>query len=258
MERPALPDGSTSAVVAIIGATGGIGSHLARRLVADGRQVWLAARSEAPLAALSAELQMPHAVLDATQPDLVVEWLQRVYTQAGPLLGLVNCAGSLLLKPAHLTSSDEWQATLAANLTTAFAAVKAAGRVMAGSGGSVVLISSAAAQIGLAHHEAIAAAKAGVVGLAKAAAASYAAKNLRFNAVAPGLIQTPLTERIWSHAAAAQASLAYHALPRLGLPADITSVIAWLLDPCQAWVTGQVFTVDGGLSGVKPPPQRAR
>ncbi len=123
------------------------------------------------------------------------------------------------------------------------------------SGGSVVLMSSAAARIGLSNHEAIAAAKAGVIGLTLAAAASYGPKGLRFNAVAPGMVKTPLTERLWSNPTAAKASLAYHALGRLGEPEDIAAMIAWLLDRRQNWVTGQVFGVDGGLAGVKPQPR---
>jgi NAD(P)-dependent dehydrogenase (short-subunit alcohol dehydrogenase family) len=88
----------------------------------------------------------------------------------------VNCAGSLLLKPAHLTSQAEFEQTVAASLTTAFAAVRAAGRVLAAQpdGRRVVLVSSAAARTGLANHEAIAAAKAGVIGLTMSAAATYA------------------------------------------------------------------------------------
>jgi NAD(P)-dependent dehydrogenase (short-subunit alcohol dehydrogenase family) len=169
----------------------------------------------------------------------------------GRLDGIANCVGSVLLKPAHLTSESDWSRTLSLNLGTAFAAVRAAGRVMRG-GGSVVLVSSAAARVGIASHEAIAAAKAGVIGLALSAAASYASRGLRFNVVAPGLVRTPLTERITGNETAARASTAMHALGRLGEPADVASCMAWLLAPEQSWVTGQVIGVDGGLSAVRP------
>jgi NAD(P)-dependent dehydrogenase (short-subunit alcohol dehydrogenase family) len=122
---------------------------------------------------------------------------------------------------------------------------------MAAQGGSVVLVSSAAARIGLANHEAIAAAKAGIEGLALAAAASYAPKGIRVNCVAPGLTRTPLTAKLWQNDLVAKASAGMHALGRLGAPEEIASAIDWLLDAEQGWVTGQVIGVDGGLSRVR-------
>jgi NAD(P)-dependent dehydrogenase (short-subunit alcohol dehydrogenase family) len=115
------------------------------------------------------------------------------------------------------------------------------------SGGSIVLMTTAAARLGLANHEAIAAAKAGVIGLMQSAAASYASRGIRVNAVAPGLVKTGLTERIWSKETSAEYSRNMHALGRLGEPKDVASLIVWLLDPENDWITGQVFGVDGGL-----------
>jgi NAD(P)-dependent dehydrogenase (short-subunit alcohol dehydrogenase family) len=159
--------------------------------------------------------------------------------------------GSILLKPAHLTNSAEWHSTLAQNLTSGFGCVRAAGRLLKADGGSVVLVSSAAARIGLANHEAIAAAKAGLEGLVRSAAATYARQRIRFNAVAPGLVRTPLTRGLVSTELAEKASLAMHPLGRLGEPADVARAIAFLLDPAQDWITGQVLGVDGGLADVK-------
>ena len=95
----------------------------------------------------------------------------------GQVHGVANCVGSLVLKPSHLLSEEEWDATIATNLKSAFAVVRAATGVMTPQGGSIVLLSTAAARIGLANHEAISAAKAGVEGLALAAAALDAAKG---------------------------------------------------------------------------------
>ena len=97
----------------------------------------------------------------------------------------------------------------------------------------------------------IAAAKAGVIGLAQSAAASYAAKNIRFNVVAPGLVKTKLTQKIWETEKAASTSRAMHALGRLGEPDEVASLVTWLLDSDNSWVTGEVFSVDGGLSNVR-------
>jgi NAD(P)-dependent dehydrogenase (short-subunit alcohol dehydrogenase family) len=176
-----------------------------------------------------------------------------VQTRHGRIDGAVNCAGSILLKPAHLISDAEFSDTLAQNLTTAFHVLRAAAKRMMRQegGGAIVLCSSVAAQRGLLNHEAIAAAKAGVEGLALAAAASYARSGVRINCVAPGLTRTDLTRGITSNEAIAKASAAMHPLGRIGDPAEVASAICWLLDRDQSWVTGQVIGIDGGLGRVQ-------
>jgi NAD(P)-dependent dehydrogenase (short-subunit alcohol dehydrogenase family) len=236
--------------VLVLGAAGGIGSALSRRLAAAGTRLVLAGRDGARLEALASETGGTPVVADATKPLEVEAAAARAVEAHGRLDGLANCVGSILLKPAHLTSEEEWDAVVATNLKSAYAAVRAAARAMT-AGGSVVLVSSAAARLGLANHEAIAAAKAGVIGLALSAAATYAAKGIRVNAVAPGLVRTPMTARITGNETALKASTALHALGRVGEPEDVASAIAWLLDPAQAWVTGQVIGVDGGLATLR-------
>jgi NAD(P)-dependent dehydrogenase (short-subunit alcohol dehydrogenase family) len=242
MERP---------VIAVLGASGGIGAALCRRLAARGAVLVLAARRIGPLDALAGELNGEAVATDATDFDQVAALLDGAFARHGRLDGVVNAVGSILIKPAHLTRRAEWDETLALNLTTAFATVAAAGRTMT-QGGSVVLFASAAARVGLPNHEAIAAAKAGVIGLARSAAATYASRGLRFNVVAPGLVRTPLARRITDSPAAERASAAMHPLGRIGEPDDVASLAAWLLDPANDWITGQVFGVDGGLASVRP------
>lgn len=235
----------------ILGGGGGIGSAVARHVVAAGGRVFLAGRDQDRLRALANELGMPWGLVEATDPDLIDACADHAAAELGGLDGLANCVGSIFLKPAHLTSTSDWQATLATNLTSAFGCVRAAGRLMKADGGSVVLVSSAAARIGLANHEAIAAAKAGIIGLVLSAAATYARQRIRFNAVAPGLVRTPLAAGLVSSELAEKASIAMHPLGRLGEADDVARAIAWLLDPAQSWVTAQVIGVDGGLADVK-------
>ena len=232
----------------IIGATGTTGSCLARRLVAAGKPVFLVGRNEERLQVLARELNSLYAVADLSSSDS----LSAGVSDAGPLDSIVNCVGSILLKPAHLTSDAEFREVVETNLFSAFATVRCAGKLLRERGGAVVLMSSAAAKLGIANHEAIAAAKAGIEGLARSAAATYAGANIRFNVVSPGLVKTNLTKRIWESPAMASASAELHALGRLGEPEQIASLIAWLIDPENHWITGQVIGVDGGLSSVQP------
>ena len=240
-------------VYLILGATGGIGSALCRRLAQAGAHLVLGARSEDALNTLAAEVGGSAHPLDATDFEQVQHLVTETVQAHGRLDGVANCIGSILLKPAHLTSVDEFHGTLALNLHTAFFAVKTAARAMLKTGGSIVLCSSAVARTGLVNHEAIAAAKAGIVGLAQSAAATYARRNIRVNCVAPGLVETPMTARITSSEAGRTQSEAMHALGRLGQPQDIAEAIHWLLDGTRSgWVTGQVIGIDGGLSTVRP------
>lgn len=236
----------------IAGGTGGIGSEVARRLCAQGSKVVLAARNTSRLEQCARELEAQAVTMDAIRPEAVTDALATALAGGQRLLGVVNCIGTILLKPAHLTSDQEWETTLATNLTTSFLLLREAARhMMTSGGGAIVFCSTAAAQRGLANHEAIAAAKAGIEGLTRAAAATYARYQIRVNCVAPGLVQTPLSQFLTANEVARKASLALHPLGRLGEPGDIASAICWLLSPAQHWVTGQVLHVDGGLSTVQ-------
>jgi len=223
----------------IIAASSGIGKAVVKALELQGDTVFTTARDQSKIKA--------NAILDATDFDAVSE----VFKQAGAIDGVVNCSGSLLLKSAHTTSKEQFKEVMDASLTTAFATVRAAGMHMK-SGGSVILISSAAAMSGFANHEAIAAAKAGIIGLTLSAAATYANNNIRFNAIAPGMTDTPMTAQLVSNVTAFNASKSMHPLGRIGSPEDIARAIVFLLNPENSWITGQVLAVDGGLSRVRP------
>ena len=192
---------------------------------------------------------------DATRFEELERVVQHAFDRWGRLDGIANCVGSVLLRPAHLTSERDYRNTLALNLDTAFGTVRAAARAMMKEGGSIVLTSTAAVRSGLPNHEAIAAAKGGIEGLVRSAAATYGPAGIRVNAVAPGLVRTPLTERITSNDRAREASRSLHVLGRLGEPDDVAAAIAWLLDPGSGWVTGQVIGVDGGLGSARTMPR---
>jgi len=245
------PESATMPTYLVFGATGGIGESLCRRLASRGARLMIAGRNGAKLQMLADELHAVAHPLDATRFEEVDACVEKALQLHGRLDGVANCIGSLLLKPAHSTSEAEWLATVATNLTTAFAVLRAAAKAMLNTGGSIVLVSSAAARIGLANHEAIAAAKAGVVGLTLSAAATYGPRGIRVNCVAPGLVRTPMTARLTANEASLKASTAMHALGRIGEPQDVAAAIEWLLSPEQSWITGQVLGIDGGLGSVR-------
>lgn len=241
------------AVYLVVGGSGGIGAAVARQLTGQGASVIITGRNAERLAAAGTETRAETATLEARDGAAVESVFQEVHAAHGRLDGVVNCAGSILIKPVHLISDQEFAETLAISLTTAFYVLRAATRIMMRQpgGGAIVLCSSVAAKRGLINHEAIAAAKAGVEGLALAAAASYARYQVRVNCVAPGLIRTGLTRALTQNEALAKTSAALHPLGRLGEPADVASAICWLLNGAQSWVTGQVIGVDGGLGSMQ-------
>lgn len=240
----------------VIGAAGAVGSATVRLLVDAGHSVHLAGRDRAALEAVagSSAATAVHE-LDARDVAAVKTVVDAVAEAEGRLDGVANLAGSILLKPAHLTTAEEWDDTIATNLTSAFAVVRAAAPRMRATGGSIVLASSAAAQTGIANHEAIAAAKGGIISLVRSAAATYGANGVRVNAIAPGLTRAKMTARLVENEAQAEASRRMHVLGRLGEPEEVASLVAWLMDPTNSWVTGQTIGIDGGLGQTHPRPR---
>ncbi|HAV62098.1 MAG TPA: hypothetical protein DCY13_07000 [Verrucomicrobiales bacterium] len=234
--------------ILITGASGGIGGALARQLARQGRNVFLGGRDVARLESLAAELNAPYLAGDLTGSAGARELVAAAREQLGLLDGVAHCVGSLLLKPGHRTTDSEWLDTLHTHLSSAFFIMRESVQLMPETGGSLVFISSAAARHGFANHEAIAGAKAGIIGLTLSAAATQARRNIRVNCVAPGLTQTPLTGGLTSNEASLKASAAMHALGRIGQPEEIAAAIQFLLD--HEWITGEVLSVSGGLGSV--------
>ncbi len=240
-----------NATFIVFGASGGIGAQTCRMLRQRNANVVGVARNAQRLDELASETGIEPSVCDATDILEVERLVAGDAERHGDISGLVNCVGSALLKPAHLTTPEEWSNSIAQNLTSAFAVVRAAGSSMRRNGGSVVLLSAAVSQTGVPNHEAIGATKAGVAGLARAAASTYAPRGIRFNAVAPGMVDTELTEGFRANELSLKASVAMHPLGRIGQPEEVASLVLWLLDPANSWITGQTIEVDGGLASIR-------
>jgi len=238
----------------LLGGSGGIGSQLCRLLAGPNTQLVVGSRSEAKLKELASAVPgIETFALDACDPKQVEAFFQFADEKPGILVGAANLVGSILLKPITATSEKEFQSTVETNLFSSFYFSKSVIKRMVKSqqGGSILHFSSAVALKGVANHEAIAAAKAGIVGLALSSAATYASKNIRVNCVAPGLVDTPLASFLTSNQNALKSSIAMHPLGRIGEPLQIARLAAFLLHPENNWITGQVIAIDGGLSSIK-------
>jgi NAD(P)-dependent dehydrogenase (short-subunit alcohol dehydrogenase family) len=246
-----------SEIVLITGGSGGIGRATAARLSASGKKVVLLARDRVRLEESSSRLGgLPFFAADVLDPEALGAAVDGIEAEYGPIGGLVHAVGSIVLKPLHALSLDEWRTTYEINVTSAFLVLKAVlPRMMRRKRGAVVLFSSVAASTGMPNHEAIASAKAAIEGLVRSAAIGYARYGIRVNGVAPALTKTELSKNLWSTEAAAAASAALHPLGRLGEPDDVAAAAAYLVSDDAAWVTGQVLGVDGGLGTGSPPPR---
>lgn len=229
--------------IVILGATGGIGAALARRVAARGATPILLARDAARLEALAAEIPGAEAhVVDVTDTAALKS---AIVALGSPLSGLAYCVGSILLKPATRLTEADLADTYRLNVIGAAMAVQAAIPALQAGEGSVVLFSSVAARAGFANHLAIGAAKAAVEGMTVALAAELA-PQVRVNAIAPSLTRTRIAEPLTRNPAMAEAIGKLHPIPRLGEPEDVAALADFLLSPDAGWITGQVIGVDGG------------
>jgi len=240
--------------VIVFGAYGGIGSALTARLADAGANLVITGRDQSKLDALAEKIGPAHAqTCDAREPDQVEGAIKAAADKLGSVDAAISLPGSILLKPAHNTKLDEFRETLDTNLITAFNVLSASAKQMTRQedGGSIVLMSSGVARHGYAAHEAIAAAKGAIESMSRAACASYAAKGVRVNCVAPGMARTPLSEHIFNSEPMLKASLDMHADHQPAEPDQVASAIEWLIHPTQRHIVGQVLGVDGGLATVR-------
>ncbi len=239
-----------TSIVLITGASGGIGRALAGQLHAQGLRVAVAGRDADRLADVDADLRI---AADTTTPEgaaLAVAACQEALGAAPTLLA--HCVGSTLIAPLHRTSAEAYRELMRVNLDSAVYMLQAWIAALKGGPGAAVLASSVVARIGVANHEAIAAAKGGIEALVRSAAATYAAQGLRVNAVAPGMTETPMTANMLKMAAMREGAGRQYPLGGIQTAEQVADVMAFLLGNGAARLTGQVIAVDGGFTTVRP------
>ena len=244
----------TSQIALITGARGGIGRALVQRLKARGVRVAAVGRDAAALADLQADAAI---AADVTTPEGAAAALAATREQLGLPTLLAHMVGSTLIAPAHRTKAAQYSEVMRVNADSAFHmltvwvdALRA--QPEAARGASAVFASSVVARIGVANHEAIAAAKGAVEALVRSAAATYAPQGIRINAVAPGMTETPMTAGLLKMEAMRAGAAAQYPLGGVQQADEVAAVVDWLLSNEAARLTGQVIPVDGGFTQIRP------
>jgi NAD(P)-dependent dehydrogenase (short-subunit alcohol dehydrogenase family) len=246
-------DGRLAGRTALVtGAGKGLGRAIALGFAAAGADVVLMARTLADLEAVAREVQALGrqalvAVADATDSRQVDAAVEQAVARFGRIDVLAHAAGGSLRKPSVEVTDEEWDAVIAANLSSTFKVCRAVGRhMLVQGGGSIINLSSTAGMRGRAGNAPYSAAKAAVINLSRALAMEWAPKGVRVNVLAPGRFLTPLTEAEMSVPEKYAAFVRQVPLGRIGKPEEIQDIAVWLASDASAYVTGSTITLDGG------------
>jgi len=241
----------TNRTAFITGASRGIGRACALALSEAGARVALAARSSAQLEELAADIRSRGreafaVTVDVTSAESIQQAFAKAAKEFGPVAILVNNAGITKDGLAVRMKKEDWDSVLATNLTGSFLATQQVlQHMMKERWGRVINISSVVGEMGNPGQANYVASKAGLIGLTKALAQEMGSRNITVNAVAPGFIETDMTDKLSPEL---KDNLVGHiALKRIGKPEDVAAAVRFLASEDARYITGHVLNVNGGL-----------
>ncbi len=239
--------------VLITGATGGLAQALAKKLVIDNWQLVLVSRNSEKLEEIYCD-QHTQITADCSTIDGVKHLFDEIEKRSITLNCLAHCVGNIRLGALHRTSEADLLDCISTNLLSAIFTLSSfiSHLKQTSSDGAAVFVSSAAASIGIQNHEAVSAAKGGLEALVRSAAATYAAANIRINAVSPGILNTPASANLLSSELMREIAAKQYPIKGIGNPDDVADLMAWLLSEKAQRVTGQIWSIDGGFSAIRP------
>lgn len=228
-------------VALVTGASSGMGQATAALLAEGGARVFTAQRGNAGHEAITADFA------DPSTPEAVIS---EVGARAGQLDILINNAGMMREGTVEESSLEDWHTQLQVNLTAPFLLIRHSLPLLRDGGGSIVNVGSIEGLGSNPRHPAYCASKAGLHGLTRAVAVDHGPEGVRCNAVAPGWIDTPLNvdfiESLGDPAAFRAEIGSIHPVRRTGSPKEVAQLICWLASDEASFVTGQIYTIDGG------------
>ena len=232
--------------IVIIGGSYGIGEQVVKQALNAGAKVHSLCRNKPSW--INDFPSLNHQNFDVSKPELF-----EGINIPDSIDGIVYCPGSINLKPfGRLTREDfinDWDLSFMGavqSLQFMYPGLRKSGKA------SVVLFSTVAVQTGMSYHASVSAAKGALEGLTRSLAAEWASQNIRVNALALSLTDTPLAERLLSSEEKREAAASRHPLKRIGSAEETAKSVLYLLSKDSSWMTGQILKLDGGISSVKP------